>query len=168
MRQAGWWRRQNDGETGELKRSLNTPRSSQTPLVEKPLTLWSRCILRAHLHGGWSRTPERNFTLKGSGQEQHPLHSLWPEDLKAKAKETTMGRITHDHQAMLKKHGMGKYERLSFGREHFFFLSFSLKKKKNAILEVYTGYFFSGFWTGGNLQGTFWESLSCCDYLLQA
>lgn len=55
-----------------------------------------------------------------------------------------MGRITHDHQATLKKHGMGKYERLSFGREHLFFFScpFLLRRKQNVILEVHTEYFF--------------------------
>lgn len=31
---------------------FKAPHSSQTPLVEKTLTLWLRYILRAHLHGG--------------------------------------------------------------------------------------------------------------------
>lgn len=55
-----------------------------------------------------------------------------------------MGRSSdYDHQATLKKHGMGKYEQLSFGREHLFFsCPFFLRRKKNAILEVHTEYFF--------------------------
>lgn len=49
----------------------------------------------------------------------------------------------------------------------FFSCPFLLRRKKMQFWR-FTEYFFLGFWTGGNLQGTFWESLPCCDYLLQA